>query len=237
MPWFIDRKVKLPRVWSNRELEKFSRAFGGDVVNVSAWNDQDKEGRRYRDYFSSASSYSTTNYLAEAKGFHDSLENQLFLDLEKELPDDLRGRFDVVFNHTVLEHVFDVDRAVANLCQMASDIVILVVPFMQHQHAAYGDYWRFTPEGVSRLFRKNDMELLYINYNDRPNQSIYVFAIASKNPSKWVDIRNHPDNRIDRLTEKVGHRVVRQSVLFRTGELIVRALGKLRRLVLPASPR
>ena len=28
---------------------------------------------------------------------------------------------------------------------MSKDIVIVVVPFLQEQHAEYGDYWRFTP--------------------------------------------------------------------------------------------
>jgi len=65
---FEDRKSKLPRLWSNRELERIAPLFTGDVVNVSAWQDQDKEGRRYRDYFRSARSYTLTNYEADARG-------------------------------------------------------------------------------------------------------------------------------------------------------------------------
>jgi len=233
MKWFLDRKVRLPRIWSNRELEKFSKIYSGDVVNVSAWIDQDKEGRRYRDYFSSASSYSITNYLTEAKGLQDNMEDQIFLDLEDELPAHLKGKFDVVFNHTVLEHVFECSHAFRILCEMTSDTIILVVPFLQHQHSAYGDYWRFTPEGISRLFKKNGMELLYINYNDGPNQFIYIFAIASKHPEKWKNIKLHTDNKIDKLTEKVGYRLVKQGILFRTRELVFRLWGMFRRAISP----
>jgi hypothetical protein len=233
VPSLVDRKVRLPRVWSNRELEKFARDFGGHVVNVSAWIDEDKEGRRYRDYFTAAASYSTTNYVPEAKGLQENLENQIFLNLEEDLAENLRRKFDVVFNHTVLEHVFECGKAFENLCEMSADIVIVVVPFIQHQHAAYGDYWRFTPEGVSKLYQKNGLELVYINYNDGPNQSIYVFAIGARHPQKWQSIRAHPHNKIDRLTEKVGHRLVRQGTLYRAKELLRRVLSKLRNLVSP----
>ena len=43
----IERKHRLPRVWSNAELRRLAGLFDGDVVNVSAWRDEDKEGRRY----------------------------------------------------------------------------------------------------------------------------------------------------------------------------------------------
>ena len=68
-------------------------------MNVSAWKDVDKEGRHYSDYFSNASSYSITNYKAEARGFTGE-EGEIFLDLEKDLPVGLIQRFDVVSNET-----------------------------------------------------------------------------------------------------------------------------------------
>ena len=51
------RAFRSPRIWSNRELERYAGLFKGRVVNVSAWEDKDKEGRRYRDYFSNAEAY------------------------------------------------------------------------------------------------------------------------------------------------------------------------------------
>jgi len=231
MNWCIDRKTRLPRIWSNKELKKFASYFKGHVVNVSAWKDEDKQGCRYRDYFSSATNYSLTNYLPEARGLQEGLDDQIFLNLEGDLPVDLKNKFDVVFNHSVLSHVFECVKAFDNLCAMSSDIVIVVIPFLQHQQSAYGDYWRFTPEVVNKLFKKNNMELLYINYNDGSNQFIYIFAIASKNPDKWQMIKNHPDNHKDNLTDKVGYAVIRQRLLFHIMVFAGRIFKKIKSLL------
>jgi hypothetical protein len=69
MKLFVDRIHCLPRIWSNRELARLAGWFPGDVVNVSAWRDEDKEGRHYRDYFTAATHYNLTNYKPEMRGF------------------------------------------------------------------------------------------------------------------------------------------------------------------------
>jgi hypothetical protein len=181
----INRAYRLPRIWSNRELAKFAHLFDGHVVNVSGWVDIDKEGGHYRDYFRNGASYSITNYKTEARGFQGGA-NEIYLDLTDTLPENLAGRFDVVFNHTTMEHIFEVSAAFANLCRMSRDIVILVVPFLQPVHADYGDYWRFTPLAVQRLFEQQGLEVLYLSWNCHTNASVYIFAIASRQPSKWA---------------------------------------------------
>lgn len=183
---FIDRKYLIARIWSNRELKKFAHLFDGDIVNVSGWQDADKEGKRYKDYFINASSYTLTNYKPEAMGFQ-GLENEIFLDLASELPNELINKFDVVFNHTVLEHIYQVNTAFKNLCLMSRDVVILVVPFLQQMHTNYGDYWRFTPLTIKRMFEENGMSLLYLSFNSHKNASIYIFSIATRHTSKWQD--------------------------------------------------
>ena len=181
---FVDRTHRLPRIWSNRELAKFAHLFAGDVVNVSGWKDEDKEGRRYRDYFSRAGSYTITNFKAEARGFQ-GMQHEIFLDLERDLPGDLAGRFDVVFNHTTLEHIYDVHTAFRNLCRLSKDVVMLVVPFLQPYHSDYGDYWRFSPLLVKRLLEDAGLDVLYLSYNSHRRSSVYVFAVASKHPDRW----------------------------------------------------
>lgn len=183
--WLVDRKSRLPRLWSNAELARFAPLFTGDVVNVSAWKDSDKNGRTYRSYFMNCKSYFLTNYRTEAMGFQGA-ENEIFLDLTAPLPPDLAGRYDVAFNHTVLEHVFEIDTAFANLCRLSSDIVIVVVPFVQQMHSDYGDYWRFTPTCVQKLFEKNGLKVLYSSFNSHMDSSVYVFAIASRYPERWA---------------------------------------------------
>ncbi|MBX2898794.1 MAG: hypothetical protein KF775_04065 [Cyclobacteriaceae bacterium] len=182
-----DQRFRIPRLWSNIELKKYAPSFYGDIVNVSAWQDKDKEGGYYRDYFINAKSYSITNYKAEARGFQGA-EHEIFLDLERELSENLLAKYDVVFNHTTLEHIFDINLAFSNLCKLSKDIVIVVVPFLQEMHGEYGDYWRFTPLAVSKLFAKNGLQLLHLKFNKHPNSSVYIFAIASKKPDNWLNV-------------------------------------------------
>ena len=86
-----DRKYDLARRWSNREVRKLAPLFEGAVVNVSGWDDRDKEGGRYADYFTRATSYHRTNY-AGHNGFQGDT-GEIGLDLTKELSDDLKARF------------------------------------------------------------------------------------------------------------------------------------------------
>lgn len=181
---FTDRVHRLPRLWSNKELRKIAHLFEGRVINVSAWKDEDKEGDHYKNYFLNSSDYSISNFKAEANGFQDT-ENEIFLDLTSEIPKNLKKKFDVVFNHTTLEHIYEARLAFANLCEMSKDIVVIVLPFMQQYHAHYGDFWRFSPEAVKNLFAENGFELVYLNSNNHVAASVYLFAVAARNPEKW----------------------------------------------------
>lgn len=231
---FIDRKYRVPRVWSNRELARFASIFTGDVVNASAWKDLDKEGKHYRDYFTGAKSYTLTNYKAEARGFQGTA-GEIFLDLTGPLPDELKQRFDVVFNHTVLEHIFEVHTAFANLCAMSRDVVILVVPFLQQMHTKYGDFWRFTPLTLDRMFTAQGFEMLYCTFNRNPLASVYLFAIATKHKDRWIgkipETKSHLDPRppLDGLEGFVGcHAIPNPLFAFR------RFVGSLTRWARPA---
>lgn len=181
------RKFRLARNWSNQELRKIAPLFAGSVVNVSGWKDEDKQGNYYKNYFVNKSSYAITNF-AGKRGWQGDLANEIKLDLTKPLPGNLRRKFDVVFNHTTLEHIFAVKTAFKNLCQMSRDIVIIIVPFLQEMHfdkEAYRDYWRFTPFAVRGLFEENKLKMIYISANNGKNQSIYLFAVASRKPELW----------------------------------------------------
>jgi hypothetical protein len=177
------------RIWSNRELRKFGDLFCGDIINVSGWDDGDKEGNFYCDYFPNKSSYVISN-ISGARGLTGA-ENEIYLDLSKELPKELFKQYDVVFNHTVLEHIFDIFKAVENLCNLSRDIIILIVPFIQEVHwepGSYFDYWRPTNFALEQLFSKNGFEILYFSHNDNPAFDVYFFCIASCQPQKWEKI-------------------------------------------------
>jgi len=183
----IDRQFRLARHWSNRELRKLAPHFDGNVANVSAGDDIDKEGSTYREYFSNASTYHTTNWFPGARrGFQDR-EGEYLLDLTDTVPDELTHRFDAVLCHTVFEHVFEVTRAFQNMCLLTRDVAIVIVPFAQVQHEAnsYFDFWRFTPRCLAHLFQRNDMEVVYESWNNEPNASVYILSVASRTPERW----------------------------------------------------
>ena len=179
-----DRKFRVARNWSNSEIERFAPLFSGRVVNVSAWKDEDKQGRRYREYFNAADSYHLTNFRADARGVQ-GLEGEVFLDLSAPLPDEFEQSFDCVFNHTTLEHIYEVHTAFSNLCRMSRDAVMVVVPFLQEMHAGYGDFWRFTPTCLQRMFQQNGYQPIYTSYNNHFMASVYIFMIAVRNPEDW----------------------------------------------------
>ena len=184
-------RFRAPRLWSNVELRKFSHLFIGKVINISGWNDSDKEGQTYRDYFKNASAYAITNYSADEDRGIQGLEGEIKLDLEDELPDGLARQYDVSFSHTVLEHIYDVRKAFRNMCLISNDAVITVVPFLQQVHgvnASVGDYWRFTPFTMKKMYEENGLKLRYCSSNgDTSKASIYLFCIGYR--KKQLDQR------------------------------------------------
>lgn len=187
---FVDKKFRSARKWSNQELKKFSHWLEGDIVNVSAFLDEDKEGKTYQDYFIQAASYSITNFDSDKKGAT-GLENEIYLDLEATLPENLQNKFDAVFNHTTLEHVYEIQRAFRNLCMMSRDYLVLVVPFLQEQHAFYGDYWRMTPMALVNMCKKNNFSPVYISANNKKSESVYIFLIARRGDYPPVQVEGN----------------------------------------------
>lgn len=181
----LNKQAALARFCSNRELRKVSDLFGGDVVNVSGWRDEDNEGGHYRDYFSNATSYTITNYSGK-KGYQNQ-QGEILLDLSLPLPDSLPGRFDVVFNHTTLEHIFDFRLAFKNMAQMSRDVLIVVVPFCQcsHELESFKDYWRFTPSALRTMYELEGMTVIYEASNQHTGAASYLFFVGSRKPEQY----------------------------------------------------
>lgn len=198
---FFEGIFRRPRLKSNILLARYAHLFSGDIINVSGSNDSDKNctlrsyyssdfdtGRRYKKYFCNASSYTVSNYPGDLTNINLPAEGVISLDLEQDLPTDLISKYDVVFNHTVLEHVFDIFTAFKNLCLISKDVVILVVPQAQKLHdysRGYSDFWRMTPFSVERLFELNGFTVLFRESTCGFSESIYLFYIASKKPYHW----------------------------------------------------
>lgn len=179
-----------PRIWSNKQLQLLAPFLFGDIINISAGTDIDKQGNSYRNYFTNADSYWISNYPKALYRGYQGLDNEIKLDLESVIPDELKSAFDVVFNHTTLEHVFDTRTAFSNLCRISRDLVIVVVPFCQlhHENTGYQDFWRFTPTCLRELFRREGFCVIYESCNNVFNNSVYIFMVGTKKPDKWKDI-------------------------------------------------
>jgi len=193
---FTDRKFDSARIWSNKELRKVAPVFSGEIANVSGWDDRDKEGSTYREYFTGHSNYQLTNYPGY-RGFA-GRPGEIELDLTADLPGDLRRSFDVVYNHTTLEHIFEVRTAFSNLCEMTSDVAIVIVPFsqVQHESESFGDYWRFTPTCLRSMFEENGLKVVYEAESPDRDAAVYLLFIGSRHPEKYEG-KFPPGKRID----------------------------------------
>lgn len=168
-----------PRYWSNNILRNICKTLEGDVLNVSGGDDGDKQGDVYRSYFSAATSYSISNF-GDAKR-----SSNISLDLtSSELPQELTKKFDIVFSHTVLEHIFDIHSAIGNLCSLSKSVVISVVPFLQSFHHGpwYSDYWRFTPNALVGLFEEKGFRTAFVDWNEDFLGNIYIVHVAVASP-------------------------------------------------------
>ncbi len=176
-------------VHANSELKKNGKIYQGDILNVSGWQDLDKHGNRYKDYFPNSKSYTVTNFGSEfgSSGYINEKE----LDLSVPYSNNL-GTYDLVFTHTVIEHILPVDIVIDNLCQLSRDSIITIVPFMQCLHwkeGAFKDYWRYTPFSLKELFEKREFKTVYCSWNnDTPFMNVYLFHIASRRPDKYRNV-------------------------------------------------
>ncbi len=185
----LHKDVIKPREFSNAILRYYAPLFTGKIINVSGWKDGDFENGFYATYFQNATNYYVSNAPTSSKGIG-SLESEIAIDLSKPIDVTLHKQFDVVFNHTTLEHIFELEMAFKNLCDLSKDVVILVVPTLQHIHFndGFGDYNRLTPMGIVKYFEKNDFVTIVLQSNEQQFSPIYCFAIAVRKGSKYMGL-------------------------------------------------
>ncbi len=149
----VGRKSKGPgvsasRVESNKWLTEHCKGLPGKVLSVGSSDDGDGQGGNYRDYFSSASAY-VTSEVTEGYG------TDLVLDIQC-MPEVEDGAFQAVFCSGVLEHLLDFNAAIRELHRVLSPAgtLLLGLPFRQGIHHAPTDYWRFTEYGIRHLLKE-----------------------------------------------------------------------------------
>ena len=222
----FNRETYKARVWSNIELKKIAYLFKGDIINVSAGADIDKENNFYKNYFVNKTSYSISNY---KKTETNTENNEYILDLEKEIPENLYEKFNVVFSHTVLEHVYETDIAIENLCNLSNDIVITVVPFIQtyhHEEEVYYDFWRFSPLALIKKFNKHGFKTVYINWNKDPLGNIYIFHVASKKTKKWQNLIEMNKANLKEYAPGFQRHQLQSNFKLKTNRILIKTIDK-----------
>lgn len=146
------RLISPERVASNKILRRWCADITGDVLSIGSGGDIDKQGGHYRDYFSKAASYTTSD-----------IEYEMGCDLVLDarwMPTVRDCMFDAVFVSGVLEHIDRVEDAVAEIWRVTrpGGVAIVGVPFKQPEHRAPNDFWRFTQWAARYLFRKFTIE-------------------------------------------------------------------------------
>ena len=135
------------RAFINSTLAEVARDYGtGSVLNAGARRGEtDRAGRLYSKYFPHAESWTT---LDKRRGA------DIAEDLDFEF--DLALTFDLVLCISVLEHVQRPPCVAANLRHFLATggHLFVAVPFLYPYHPGrgFGDFWRFTADGLRLLF-------------------------------------------------------------------------------------
>jgi SAM-dependent methyltransferase len=145
----IKARLRLSRARrnSNAWLRETARNIPGRVLSIGSASDDDGQGGRYRDYFRTADSYTTS----EVEAVHGC---DLVLDV-RSMPEIESGSFDCIFCSGVLEHVDDYAAGLREITRVLAPggLLLLGLPFRQGLHMAPHDYWRFTEYGIRHLLR------------------------------------------------------------------------------------
>lgn len=170
-------RVSRERKESNRWLRGNSADIEGRVLSIGSEYDKDGEGGFYRDYFKSASSY-TTSEVSNQFGTDLVIDVRAMLEIKA-------TSYDSVFCSGVLEHVDDFQSAIREITRIlkAEGVLLLGLPFRQAIHMGPHDYWRFTEFGIRKLLAED--------YTSLRLQAIYPLRRSDFPASYWVKARKN----------------------------------------------
>lgn len=132
---------------SNDLLRQWAAPIRGDVLSIGSGMDTDKAGGHYREYFSGARSYTTSEPFETPH-----CDRVLDVRAMPEVPDE---SVDALFCSGVLEHVDDCQAAVAECFRVlrSGGVFLVGLPLQQALHRTPHDFWRFTEFGIRYLLR------------------------------------------------------------------------------------
>jgi len=175
------------RCWSNERLRHISKLLpeSENSLNVSGNLDSDKQGGLYQDYFNSKN-YEISSYPEDKAYSNPSMEIVIDLDADvSQISEKYFQKFDLVFSHTVLEHVKNPFQAFQNMEKLLAPngILITVVPFIYKFHYSgenFGDYWRYTPHSIDLLHKSNGLFTNLMEVGPDKGYEKYLISLASR---------------------------------------------------------
>jgi len=154
-------------------------------INVSGYLDSDKENNFYVNYFR-INNYVISIYDNDKS--YSNRESAIIIDLDgsaiKENATHFQ-KYDLVFSHTVLEHVKNPFLAFSNLEYLLAPngVLISVVPFIYKFHFSdgdFGDYWRYTPHSLKLLHEKTGLYINLMEVGPSNGYEKYIITVASR---------------------------------------------------------
>lgn len=202
-------KVSNGRSWSNDQLKHIAKSLPNfeHAINVSGNLDSDKQGGLYRDYFQ-VENYEISSY-PDDKAYSNPLM-QINIDLDadtSQINKEHFQKYDLVFTHTVLEHIKNPFQAYENLEKLLAPngLLISIVPFVYKFHYSgenFGDYWRYTPHSIDLLHRKSGLFTNLIEVGPEQGYEKYLISVASRN--KQIPNFNFSTESISKWNHKLG---------------------------------
>lgn len=157
-----DRTIGSARYWSialqNRSFyldmaPLIARYVGGDVLDLGA-------GRLA--WRTTLRPFARSYTSADLVRCHDELDH--LVDLTQTLPF-ADHSYDTVFCCSVLEHLFDYERAMAEMARILrpGGRLVLSLPFLFYRHGDPDDYFRFSPYAIRRLAERHGLAVTVLH--------------------------------------------------------------------------
>ena len=157
----------------NKFIKSISNEFVGlDIIEIGSGNDALSQSSKI--YFKNPNTFIKTDI---NKGY-----DHMYLDITKELT--INEKFDLVICNYVLEHIFEVKKAIFNLTQLLKENgqLLIAVPMIYPLHDEPADFWRFTEHSLKKLF--NEFTILKFKHTGlRQFPSQYILLLEQDKKS------------------------------------------------------
>ena len=175
------------RSWSNERLKYISKLLPKFeyAINVSGHLDSDKEGCLYREYFK-AKNYEISRYPDDKVYSNPNVQITIDLDADSsQIGEEHFQKYDLVFTHTVLEHIKNPFQAFENFEKLLAPngLLINIVPFVYKFHYIeknFNDYWRYTPHSIDLLHKNSSLFTNFIDVGPNRGSEKYLLSVASR---------------------------------------------------------